>query len=190
MLRFIPRRSIPLVVPLLLAGLAACGRSSTGSSLLTPEEVGGVYSICSLTFTPAGPGRPVLDLRAVMDTTPRPGLPLPQVRLSSTRYEYVLEYVPPGDFLERQFRHTYRTGPRTVMLDFAEPQVVMSALLLPPNLELSYSQSPRSLRITDLYREHRVPRADYQRLAGIEDPNLAEQVVGTLSGEFVSGGCN
>jgi hypothetical protein len=190
MYSFPVRSALAALVPLLVLGAAACGRSGTGSSILTPSDVGGVYAICSLTFTPAGPGRPPLDLRAVMDTTPRAGLPTPQLRLSSTRYEFVLEYVPPGDFVERQFRHTYRTGPRTVMIDFPDPAQVMAALLLPPSLEMEYRESPRSLRITDAYREHRVPRADYQRLAGIEDPNLADPVLGTLSGQFVSGGCN
>jgi hypothetical protein len=176
---------------LFAVGVSACGGGGTGAVVLTPEQVGGIYQICSLVFQPAGPGRPPLDLRAaVMDTTPRPGLPQPQVRLSSTRYEFVLEFVPPGDFVERRFNHTFRTGPRTVALDFPNPVEAMSALLLPPSLELEYTENPRSLRVTDVFREHRVPRADYQRLAGIQDPNLADPVIGSLTGVFRSGGCN
>lgn len=180
-----------VAVAMLATAAAACGGGGTGATLLTPDQVGGIYRICSLTFLPAGPNRPVLDLRAaVMDTVQRPGLPMPQVRLSSQRYEFVLEFVPPDDFVERRFNHSYRTGPRTVALDFPDPAEAMATLLLPASLELEFSEGPRTLRITDTYAEHRVPRADYQRLTGIVDPNLADPVVGRLSGAFRTGGCD
>jgi hypothetical protein len=190
MSRLFARGGLVAATSMLMLGAAACDGGTGPRAALTPEQVGGIYRICSLAYAPAGPGRPPLDLRAMLtDTLPRPGLPSPQVRVSLTRHEFALEFVPPDDVLERQFRGTYRVEPRSITLDFPNPTEIMATLLLPGSLNLAFSENPRTLVIPATYAEHRVPKADYQRLAGIVDPNLADPVVGALTGRFVVGDC-
>jgi hypothetical protein len=180
-------------IPLAIAGsllVAACGGDIVETQYLSPEEVGGSYRICSLAFTPDGGFLPAVDIRAAaMDLTPGDGLPEPYLRLSSTGTVYQLEYTPLGDFIRDGFDGSYETRRTAVMLPFPSPAQAMNKLLLPSPLELSFTESPRSLDISSFHASHFVPRAQYVAMTGMDPTNLPLSIRGALSGHFRVGGC-
>ncbi|CAN5755778.1 hypothetical protein BH23GEM5_BH23GEM5_04310 [soil metagenome] len=165
----------PFLLLLLVPLLAACG-DSTGP--ISAEEVGGVYQICSLAFTPGGALQPV-DIRvAAMAASPPPLL-----TLSNQIREFELEYRLPGDQLAQRPRGSYETGAGSVTLVFTEPARA-SALLLPARLRLDVQQAPQALTVST-QQPYNVTRTDYARLAGISEVNLSPEITGTVSGRFV-----
>lgn len=183
------RRTHRLLAVAPLFALAACGNDGgTGPERLTPEEVGGVYQICSLTFAPEGGSPPVLDVRAA--TMEMGAGAVRELTVGQTVREFSLEYTRRGDVLKRRFEGSYSTGSDRITLDFAGPVPVADALLLPQRLELEFRDSPRRLEISGSHARHSVRRADFERLSGQSYPNARDQIVGTLSGRFSTAGCN
>jgi hypothetical protein len=180
-----------LATPLLCAFvLSACSDNPVQLVTLTPQEVGGSYRICSLTFTPDGGFLPAVNIRtAVMETSPQDGLPEPYLRLSGTSTIYQLEYTPIGDFVRAGFEGSYETGAASVQLPFASAADAMHDLLLPSMLELHFSEGPRTLEISGFHGSHFVPRAHYSRLSGVDQTNLPNSIRGALQGHFQVGGC-
>lgn len=172
----------PFLLFLLVPLLAACG-DSTGP--VSTEEVGGVYQVCSLVFTPGGGTLPAVDVRAVVmdtaSTSPNP----PRLTLSTQVRDFELAYTPRNDVLVRRPGGTYEAGRNTVTLVFTDAAQAASTLLLPARLRLDVQTSPKALQAAEGQDIHRVARADYARLAGISQTNLPTEIEGTVSGRFV-----
>jgi hypothetical protein len=183
-------RPTALLLPALV--LAACGGSGgTNPQLLTPGEVGGVYSVCSLAFQPTG--LQAVDLLAtVTEPNPAQPLPAPNLKLSTQVRDFELEYTPLGDVLPRRFTGSYVLGSSTVTLQFAASEVaVNSAILLTQSVHLDVEPGASGLVIAT--PRYTVPRQDYGRLAGLTEEqmrNLQERIEGTLVGNFTRGSCS
>jgi len=179
----IPRRTIPLVVPLLLAGLAACGRSSTGSSVLDPTEIAGDYRVCTLIFAPDGGIPDTVNILARMDTT----VSTPRLEIGGTpQRQYSLLYRLADGGTTQSLSGTYATGPRDVQLVLGtQPQV--RRLLLPERLSLEYSEE-RVLSHMEVAGSYIVARSDYEALKGQSFPALRDEFPGRLSARFVRWG--
>lgn len=186
--------STALAVALLLP-LSACGDSSTGPQRLTRDEVGGVYQLCALSFAPSGNLLPVVDVRATaINTSNAASVPLPALRLSLTTNQFQLEYAPRGDVIIRRPEGTYTLGnvvSGTVVLDFSATAgtQVLSELLLPDPLRLTYQGNTASLVTSGDQPTYSVARADYARLADREETNLPAQIEGRISAQFLKGSC-
>lgn len=171
-----------------LLALAACGGDGgTGFDRLSSDEVGGVYQVCSLTFTPEGGSPPVLDIRGATMETGAQGMRA--LTLGRTVTDFTLEYTRRGDVITRRFEGAYDTGRETVVIDFDRTADIADALLLPDRLELQFRDAPRRLEISGFHGSHSVRRSDYERLAGQQFPNARDQIVGRLSGTFSTAGC-
>jgi hypothetical protein len=166
--------------------LAACGgNGGTGSSVLTPGQVGAEYRLCSLTFTPDGGSPPALDIRGeVMDTS---AANAPVLRVGKTVASFELEYLKRNDVLRPRFEGSYSTRSDAVSLSFSGSDVTQT-LLLPQKLTLAFRTGPRRLDITG-YAFYGVSRADYERVSGKSFPNARDQISGTLAGTFSEGAC-
>lgn len=179
----------------LLLPLSGCGDSSTGPERLTRDEVGGVYQLCSLSFAPTGDLLPVVDVRAAaINTSNQASVPPPALRLGLTSSEFQLEYAPQGDVIIRRREGTYSLGTvsnGSVTLDFstAAGGQVLSELLLPDPLRLSYQAATASLVTAGNQATYSVARADYARLANRDQTNLPAQIEGRISAGFLKGTC-
>ena len=181
-------RLLALALPLL--ALAACdGDGGSGFDRLSPQEVGAVYQICSLVFTPEGGSPPPLDIRAAAMELQAGGA-VRELTLGRTVSDFSLEYTRRNDVLKRRFDGRYDTGRSSVTLDFTGEAAIADALLLPGRLELAFQASPQSLEVSSVHTFHTVRRADYERLAGQSYPNARDQIVGSLTGRFSAGSCN
>jgi hypothetical protein len=183
-------RSIALA-PLLALAATACGSDGTGPARLTPEEVGGTYDVCSLVFQPQNALLPAIDVRARgIDTSPEARL-RPSLRLQTDQRDFSFEYTspPPSDAIG-QLGGSYQLGSSTVTLVFSGAANARSALLLPSRVDLDFQQTPRkqltSQQSPSLFS---APRADYARLAGVDEAGLAAEIPGTLNARFAVGGC-
>jgi hypothetical protein len=167
----------------ILAALAACGGDGgSGPDRLTPQQVGGVYQVCSLVFTPQGGSPPPLDIRAAaMETS---GGAVRELALGRTVSDFSLEYTRKGDVLKRRFEGGYDTGTRSVSLSFDNASEVAGSLLLPRRLQLDYDAARGVLEVSSAHSFHNVSRANYERLSGQSFPNSRDQITGTLSGRF------
>ncbi|CAN5375548.1 hypothetical protein BH23GEM4_BH23GEM4_06980 [soil metagenome] len=171
------------VLPLLCAALlTACGDDSTGPNRLTPEDVSGSYAVCSLSFDPAGSLAPV-DVRAQVIETGSGSLIL--TNQSSTQ----LTYRAKGDLLVRFLDGSFSLGRGDVTLTFSGQADRKAALLLPADgvLTLDFDALSRTLSTSSL--TYSVARADYERVSGTSEPNLAANITGTLTASFTAGGC-
>lgn len=171
-----------------ILALGGCGDASGGITGPSPEEVAGIYSICSLTFDPGG------DLLADVDIVDRgfePGsqeIRAPQLQIDATR-DFQVVFTPEGQFVERTLLGTYVPAGTRLRLSFTGGTAAAADYLLPPTLELAFQETPKSLTTaaTPLYE---VDRDDYARLAGISESNLAPRIEGRLMAVFQAGGCS
>ena len=170
----------------LLAGaaVAACDGDG-GPTGPTRMEVAGVYSVCQMTFTPGGALAPVNILSAAIETTSTQ-VQRPELRLDSGD-PVQLVYTPKGAFVDQRVQGTYSLSGNTASLRFTDSS--RNAVLLPERVTLTYQASPRQLAVasSDTYT---VPRADYARLSGQPETNLAPQIEGRLAATFRAGGCS
>lgn len=175
-----------LLVVLPALALAGCGHDGGTSPLaLTPDQVAGVYEICSLTFIPQGGSPPALDIRgAVMDTS---GNVPPVLRIGRTTQSFELEYLKKGDVLRPRFEGSYTLSASNVMLSFSDASVAQT-LLLPATTALRFQNNPRRL-LLEGYDAYSIPKADYERLAGQSYPNLRNNILGALRGTLAENGC-
>lgn len=172
--------------------LAACGDGGgPGPDRLSKEEVGGVYQICSLVFTPEGGSPPPLDVRAATMELSAAGA-VQTLTLGRTVQDFALEYTRRGDVLTRRFDGSYTTGTDRVFLNFDTGSAVADALLLPDPLTVRFvdGAAGRRLEIDVPAGTHSVRRADFERLAGQSFPNARDNIVGTLTGRFAAGTCD
>ena len=184
------RRSL-LLVPLVMMSVA-CDGDSTGTAGLIPEEVAGVYSICTLTFTPEGGVLPAVDIRdKAMETNPQGGISAPNLKLNPTSDRmFELEYVPRGQIIAQRPSGTYGLGRGTVTLNFTGGGAAVSSILLPNSILLDFQTGPNRLQTASGQSTYLVPRANYARLAGVSETNLPDQVRGSLNARFAVGGCS
>lgn len=181
-----PNRS--LLATLLLPLIAACGDDGSGPDRLTAAEVSAAYSICQLVFSPEG-GLASVNLVQAGFETQASGVQTPLLRIDPIR-EIELVYTPKGQVVSQNVRGTFEvSGASEVTLRFEDRgSVRRSALLLPDRATLQFQPSPQSLSVasSDAYT---VPRAEYARLSGQSETNLAEQIRGRLNASFRAGGC-
>jgi hypothetical protein len=185
------RRSL-LIVPLVMASVA-CDGDSTGPAGLSPEEVAGVYSICTLTFTPEGGFLPAVDIRdKAMETNPQGGIPAPTLTLNPiSDRQFELAYVPRGQLIAQRPSGTYGLGRGNVTLNFSSGGATsVGSILLPNSILLDFQTGPNRLQTAAGQSTYLVPRANYARLAGVSETNLPDQVRGALAARFAVGGCS
>jgi hypothetical protein len=171
--------------------LAACDGNGggTGSDPLRPDEVAGVYTLCTLRFAPSQTALPVADLlTTVVDTTPPAGRPDATIALAANA-TYDLAYTAAQSSFLEQLRGSigYREDAITLSVP-VEDQA--AALLLPRNLLLSYNAGTKRLSGDASGFPYPVARADYARAAGISEEGLQNQINGSLTVMFQENGCS
>ncbi|HEX2095627.1 MAG TPA: hypothetical protein VHG28_24735, partial [Longimicrobiaceae bacterium] len=172
----------------LLVFAAGCGDDDgTGPTPLSPEEVAGVYRICSLAFAPSSRFLPAVDIRARAFDTASVGVTPPRLKLDAT-WTFELEYTPRGQFTDVEHRGTFATGASRVRLAFARPAEV-APLLLPERVDAEFDAASRLLRIADSGLPFTVSKGDYEWLLGESDPGIPPRVEGRLTGRFTAGAC-
>lgn len=173
------------------AALAACNGDGTSSQRLTPGQVQGVYSVCTLRFTPSQTAFPVADLLAtvVNPTPPAPKQP-PSLTLSGQAYQYQLVYTRRSDNFLQLMEGSLDLRQSEVAVDFPEESQseVVRELLLPPALAFTFSDGPRRLTSAGSLT-YSVRRSDYARAAGISETGLADRISGQLNATFSTGTC-
>jgi hypothetical protein len=184
----VPMRRTLVLLPA-FALLAACDGDGggTGSDPLRPEEVAGVYSLCTLRFQPSQTALPVADLLAtVVDTTPPAGRPEATIALAPNG-TYDLAYTAQQTSFLEQFRGSIHYRQDAVVLS-VPLQEQASILLLPRSLTLNYNAGARRLT-SDTRVPHAVARAEYARAAGISEEGLQNSINGTTAAVFSAGAC-
>lgn len=175
-----------LAVPLMLV-LSACD-DGTGPDRLTPEDVAGIYAVCTLSFVPENTALPTVDVRTaafeLSQDRPQPFLALDP----NTARTFELQYVPRGQFSDREVRGSYELRREQVNLRFNTSGVNPAELLLPELVVLDFEPSPLRLSVGESPL-HSVPRSSYARLAGIGESGLAEQIRGRLAARFQAPRC-
>lgn len=179
-----PVRAIAVVAS--TAALAGCGSSSISGP--QPADVAGIYAVCTLQFEPESDALPTVDIRGTAFEVENPEVDPPELRLNSTG-ELQLQYTPAGEFVEENIRGSFTVVGSEVRITWGTTgsTVNPSALLLPATVNLSYSESPRSLAL-DAGPLYNVPRTDYARLADISESGLAEQIPGRVVARFSAAG--
>lgn len=184
-------RAVPLAAATLLAAACDGGGGTTNPPRLTPSDVQGVYSFCSLKFVPAQTALPQANLLATIVATnpPAPKQP-PSLTLSGSSASYQLLYTRKSDSFTQDLRGTVGLGVDEIILSVPDETTseVRREVLLPAQLLLHFSRSPNQLTATGdvLYG---VRRTDYARAAGISEEGLQERINGTLTGLFTTGAC-
>src|SRR3954468_16911785 len=143
-----PARPVCLLPLCAAATLAACDGGGTSSQRLTPGQVQGVYSVCSLKFTPTQTAFPVADLLArVVNTTPPAPKQPPSLTLSGQAYAYQLIYTRKSDNFLQQLTGGVDFRQSQVVADFPDESAsdVVRELLLPPSLAFTFTDSPKQL---------------------------------------------
>ena len=184
----VPMRRTLVLIPA-LALLAACdGDGGTRSDPLRPDEVAGVYSLCTLRFQPSQTALPVADLlQTVVDTTPPAGRPEATIALAANG-TYDMAYTAAQTSFIEQLRGSI--GYREDALALSVPvQDQAAALLLPRSLLLSYNAANRRLTGDAGGFAYPVARADYASAAGISQEGLQNTINGNLSVVFSANGC-
>jgi hypothetical protein len=175
-----------LAAPLMLA-LAACD-DGTGPDRLIPEDVAGIYAVCTLSFVPENAALPTVDVRtAAFELSQDRQQPFLALDPNSAR-TFELQYVPRGQFSDREVRGTYALRPEQVELRFNTTGVNPSDLLLPERVTLDFQPSPLQVSAGES-PFYSVPRSTYAQLAGIGESGLAEQIRGRLAARFQAPRC-
>jgi len=173
------------------AVLPACGDGGTTEQRLTPGDVGGVYSVCSLRFTPSQTAFPVADLLAtvVNPTPPAPKQP-PSLTLSGQAYAYQLIYTRRSDNFLQQLNGGVSLHQSEIAIDLPDEgeSEVVRELLLPPVLAFTFADNPRRLSTAGSLT-YTVRRSEYARAAGISEEGLQDRISGQLNATFTTGSC-
>ena len=185
-----PLARLALLLPL-AAVIPACSDGSTGGQRLTPAQVQGVYSVCSLKFTPTQTAFPVADLLAtVVNTTPPAPKQPPSLTLSGQVNQYQLIYTRRSDNFLQQLTGAVNLHASDLAIDFPDENQseVVRELLLPSTLAFNFSDNPRRLSSAGSL-VYSVRRSDYARAAGISETGLADRISGSLTATFTTGTC-
>jgi hypothetical protein len=173
------------------AVLPACGDGGTDTQRLTPDQVGGVYSVCSLRFTPSQSAFPAADLLAtvVNPSPPAPKQP-PSLTLSGQAYAYQLIYTRRSDNFLQQLNGGVSLRQSEIAIDLPDEGAseVVRELLLPPVLAFTFADNPRRLTTAGSLT-YSVRRSDYARAAGISEEGLQDRISGQLNATFTTGSC-
>jgi hypothetical protein len=170
---------------------AACGGDGTGAPRLTPQQVQGVYTVCTLRFTPTQSALPSADVLAtVVNTTPPAPKQPPSLTLSGTDAAYQLIYTRRSDNFLQQLNGGVYLATSMVFVNFpsADANDAVRETLLPGQLPLAFLASQHRLE-TQPGNTYSVRRADYARAAGITEEGLQERISGQLSATFAVGAC-
>jgi hypothetical protein len=180
--RFTP---VAALIPAL--ALAACGDSATGPDRLTRDEVGGVYEICTLTFTPSPPfsSADAVDMLSTIDAPSTARL-----ELSKNNDQFGILFRPRDGGVTRTLNGSYQLGPKIVTANFGNAADARATFLLPPRLLLEFQASPKELATLANSQAYTVPRADFERVSGKKYPNARDEIEGTLSARFTAGPCS
>lgn len=164
--------------------LAACDGDPSGPSgaRLTAEDVAGRYAVCALRFVPEGAQPEVNIVAAAFETGTS------ELAVDRGSRDFELEYVPRGEFADRELTGTYSLGTEELTLNFTVGVSARERILLPERIRLAYQASPRRLTADGSVR-HDVPRGEYARLAGIPETGLADRIPGRLHATFGSPNC-
>jgi len=183
-------RLVPLAA---LATAAACGGDggTTPDPKLTLSQVSGVYNVCSLKFQPNQTALPTANLLATV-VNPAPPAPkqAPSLTVSSQAAGYQLLYTRRSDNFTQDLRSPLSLGTEDIVLTVPDETTsdVRNELLLPAQLRLRFTASPRTLTaLPDFF--YTVRRSDYARAAGISEEGLADRITGLLSATFSTGSC-
>jgi len=184
-------------LPLLKAGvvaaaalLAACDDDGgSGPDRLAPDDVAGVYNLCSMRFTPTNTILPQADLLAtVVDTTPPAGRPEATISLSNNVYDLV--YTRQSDAFLRQMQGSVSYGTTTITLNATAENLIVRELLLPRPFTLSFMDGAERSLATQTQFTYAVDREDYARATGSSESGLAARIDGALSVTFSSAPCS
>jgi hypothetical protein len=172
-----------------LALLAACdGGGGSGSDRLRPEEVAGVYNLCTLRFQPSNGALPAADLLvSVVDTTPPAGRPEATIALAASGI-YDLAYTSAQTSFIEQVRGSISYRENGVSLSVPTQQQA-TALLLPRPVILNFNAGQGRLSGDASGFAHAVARGDYARAAGISEEGLQNTINGTTTVMFSAGAC-
>jgi hypothetical protein len=172
-----------------LALLAACdGDGGGGSDRLRPEEVAGVYNLCTLRFQPSNAALPAADLLVtVVDTTPPAGRPEATIALAANGV-YDLAYTSQQTAFIEQVRGSIAYHEDAVSLNVPTQQQA-TALLLPRPVLLSFNAGTGRLSGDATGFPHAVARGDYARAAGISEEGLQNTINGNTTVLFAAGTC-
>jgi hypothetical protein len=181
-------RNMLVVLPA-FALLAACGGDGgTNTNPLTPEEVVGVYELCTLRFQPSNGALRAADLlTSVIDTTPPANRPQPSIALAANGV-YDLAYTDAQTQFLEQVRGSI--GYREDQISLSMPSTATAAaLLMPRTLLLNYDATARRFTGDAAGFPYPVARADYASAAGISEEGLQSTLNGTLQVTFALDGC-
>jgi hypothetical protein len=182
-------RNILVIVPAFTL-LAACdGGRGTRSDPLTPQEVTGVYELCTLRFQPSNAALRAADLlTSVVDTTPPANRPLPSIALASNG-TYDLAYTDAQTQFLEQIRGSIGYREDQITLSFSSSDATAATLLMPRTLLLNYDATEHRFTGDAAGFPYPVARADYASAAGISEEGLQNTLNGTLQVMFDLDGC-
>ncbi|HEU0302012.1 MAG TPA: hypothetical protein VFR37_21330 [Longimicrobium sp.] len=183
-------RRAPVLLPA-LALLAACdGDGGSGSDRLTPEEVAGVYNLCTLSFHPSNAALPRADLlTSVVDTTPPAGRPEATVALAANG-TYDLVYTAQATAFLEQVRGSIDYREDEIVLNIPSSDDNAAALLLPGRtLLLAWDAGAHRLTGDAAGFPFAVERGYYAAAAGISEDGLQSTINGQLAISLAQGGC-
>lgn len=175
---------------LLALGTAACEDDPNRPDSVTPEEVAGIYAVCSLTFQPDNEILAEVDILSAGFETENPDVRLPEVQADANG-DFQILFTPKGQFVQRTLIGRFTTAANRVSVGFTGGTASAASYLIPSPLELAFQATPKSLTNAATV-QYEVGRADYARLANASESGLAERIPGRLMVVFQGSrvGCN